>query len=76
MGTQRLVDTKWAALDDAPEEVVRMTNILCLVGRHDWQHRVNKEMGGPDAGYDLCSRCGKEKKAYGKPPSKGVATGF
>lgn len=53
-----------------------MINVLCLLGRHKWQHHVNKEMGGPNAGFDLCARCGKEKKAYGKPPSTGVATGF
>jgi hypothetical protein len=52
--------------------VVALKDIRCVVGRHDWQHHVNKEMGGPAAGYDLCSRCGAEKKVYGKPPSKGV----
>ena len=50
-----------------------MKNILCLVGRHDWQHHVDKEMGGPNARYDLCSRCGTEREGLGKPPSKGVA---
>lgn len=50
-----------------------MKNMLCLLGRHDWQHHVNPEMGGPNAGYDLCARCGTEKKVYGKPPSRGVA---
>lgn len=53
-----------------------MTKVLCLLGRHKWQHHVNREIGGANAGFDLCARCGREKKAYGKPPPTGVATGF
>ena len=55
-----------------------MKNILCLVGRHAWQHHFNEEMGGPNSGYDLCSRCGKEKKSFepGNPSFKGPLGGF
>jgi hypothetical protein len=51
-----------------------MKNVMCLLGRHSWQHHVNPEMGGPGAGYDLCRRCGHEKKAYGPPThaSRGI----
>jgi hypothetical protein len=51
-----------------------MKNVMCLLGRHSWQHHVNHEMGGPSAGYDLCRRCGREKKVYGGPShaSRGI----
>ncbi len=44
-----------------------MKRVLCFLGRHDWQRHVNHEASGPDANYDLCSRCGKEKKQFGPP---------
>ena len=51
-----------------------MRNVLCLVGRHSWQHHVNHEMGGRAAGYDLCRRCGRERPTYdgGNPSFKGL----
>ncbi len=51
-----------------------MKNVLCLVGRHEWQHQVNTERGGPGSGFDLCRRCGTEKKSYGPPShaSRGI----
>ncbi len=49
-----------------------MKHTHCVVGRHDWQHHVSKELGGPGAGHDLRSRRGAETRVYGKPPSKGV----
>lgn len=54
-----------------------MKNVLCLVGRHSWQHHVNHEMGGRAAGFDLCSRCGKERASYdkGNPSFKGPLIG-
>ena len=54
---------------------VPMHRVLCLVGIHHWEHHVNREMGGKGAGFDLCSRCGREKKAYdegGNPGFKGL----
>ena len=44
-----------------------MRALRCLLGRHDWEHKHNPEVGGPGGGYDVCSRCGKEKPAYDAP---------
>ena len=54
-----------------------MRHVLCLVGVHHWEHHVNHEMGGKNSGYDLCSRCGREKKSYegGNPSFKGPLIG-
>jgi len=52
-----------------------MGKILCLVGLHSWQHGHNPEVGGPGGDFEVCSRCGKEKKVYGKPPPTGVGGG-
>ena len=51
-----------------------MGRILCLVGIHHWEHHVNHEMGGRAAGYDVCTRCHKEKSSYegGNPAFKGL----
>jgi hypothetical protein len=45
----------------------------CYLGRHIWRHEVNPEMGGPRAGYDVCSRCGKERNEY--EPNDGTGIG-
>jgi hypothetical protein len=42
-----------------------MTNILCLVGKHNWSRQNNPEVSGADGVYCVCIRCGKEKKEYG-----------
>jgi len=54
-----------------------MRHVLCLAGIHRWEHHVNREMGGKGSGYDLCSRCGREKKSYegGNPSFKGPLVG-
>ena len=54
-----------------------MRHVLCLVGVHHWEHHVNREMGGKGATYDLCARCGREKKSYegGNPSFKGPLIG-
>jgi hypothetical protein len=54
-----------------------MRHVLCLVGAHHWEHHVNREMGGKGGTYDLCTRCGREKKSYdGSNPSfKGPLVG-
>ena len=55
-----------------------MRRVMCLVGIHHWEHHVNREMGGKNAGYDLCSHCGREKKSYekgGNPGFKGPLVG-
>lgn len=41
-----------------------MRHVLCLVGHHHWEHHINRETSGAGGGYDLCSRCGREKKSY------------
>ena len=55
-----------------------MRRVMCLVGIHRWEHHVNREMGGKNAGYDLCAHCGREKKSYeegGNPGFKGPLVG-
>ena len=57
---------------------VQMRRVLCLVGIHRWEHHVNREVAGRGGGYDLCSHCGREKKAYdegGNPGFKGPLVG-
>ena len=49
-----------------------MKALSCYLGRHRWRHEVNPEMGGPEAGYDVCSRCGKERNVYGKNDGTGI----
>ena len=49
-----------------------MKALRCYLGRHRWRHEVNPEMGGPEAGYDLCSRCGKERNVYEKHDGTGM----
>ena len=48
-----------------------MGRLLCLIGRHDWEHQRNPNVGGAGAGFDLCRRCHKEKAVYGGLPGKG-----
>jgi hypothetical protein len=49
--------------------------LLCTVGRHDWERRVNPEASGKDGVYQVCSRCGTEKPGYG-PPTGGQTVGM
>ena len=37
--------------------------LLCRIGRHNWAHLRNPEVGGARAHYDLCRRCGRERSA-------------
>lgn len=34
--------------------------LSCLVGRHDWVQRRNPDVGGPQAVWLQCRRCGRE----------------
>ena len=55
-----------------------MRRLLCRLGIHHWEHHVNRGVSGPDAGFDLCSHCGREKKRYeerGNPAAKGPLIG-
>jgi hypothetical protein len=52
-----------------------MRSMLCRLGRHAWVQKRNAEVGGAEAVYEQCTRCGKERRKYGKPPSTGVAAG-
>ena len=45
-----------------------MGPLRCLLGRHRWEPRRNPEVGGADANYDVCSRCGKERAKFGPRP--------
>ena len=55
-----------------------MHRVLCLLRVHHWEHHVNREVSGRSGAYDLCSRCGREKKSYeegGNPSFKGPLVG-
>ncbi|WP_377639802.1 hypothetical protein [Oryzobacter terrae] len=41
-----------------------MTRLSCLVGVHRWERHVNREVPGRGGGYDLRSRCGRERQGY------------
>jgi hypothetical protein len=51
-----------------------MRSWLCLLGRHDWEHKRNPEVGGAAADYEQCVRCGKERSTY-EPPAPGSVAG-
>jgi hypothetical protein len=38
--------------------------LLCRLGRHLWALRRNPEMGGREALYEDCRRCGRERTTY------------
>jgi hypothetical protein len=46
-----------------------MKALTCYLWRHSWQHRRNPEVGGAQADYEVCSRCGKERNRYEKDRS-------
>ena len=50
-----------------------MRRLMCLIGRHRWEHHINREASGPGGGYDLCARCGRERNVY--EPGKGPVGG-
>lgn len=45
-----------------------MGRLLCMLGRHAWEHHTNPEVGGSVAAYDVCSRCHKERDSYDPAP--------
>ena len=51
-----------------------MGRLLCRLGRHEWRHERNPEMGGPRAVFERCVHCGKERAGYDPPPPTGIAT--
>jgi hypothetical protein len=42
--------------------------LLCHLGRHRWAHHRNPEVGGKDAVFERCRRCGRERQGYEAPP--------
>lgn len=46
--------------------------LLCRLGRHAWRHQRSPDVSGAGAHYEVCTRCNKEKKTYGKPPWTGL----
>ena len=44
------------------------SRLLCRFGRHWWATRRNPEVGGKDAVYETCRRCGRERQGYYPPP--------
>jgi len=49
-----------------------MKAVTCYLGRHTWRHQRNPEMGGPQADYEVCTRCGKERNRYDKKDGTGI----
>jgi hypothetical protein len=47
---------------------------LCHLGAHWWILRRNPEMGGKDALYEECRRCGRERTLY-LPKDQGAIWG-
>jgi hypothetical protein len=50
------------------------SRLLCAAGRHHWALRRNPEMGGRDALYEDCRRCGRERTTY-DPRDQGAVWG-
>ena len=44
-----------------------VARVLCRLGRHMWATRRNPEVGGPQAQYETCRRCGTERQTYDVP---------
>jgi len=49
--------------------------LLCHLGRHRWAQHRNAEVGGKDAVFELCRRCGRERQGYEAPPPGSVLGG-
>ena len=52
------------------------SRVLCRLGRHLWAVRRNPEVGGPQALYQTCRRCGSERQTYDVPEATGSAWGW
>jgi hypothetical protein len=52
------------------------SRVLCRLGRHLWATRRNPEVGGRQAQYETCRRCGSERTTYDVPEVTGGAWGW
>ena len=50
------------------------SRVLCRLGLHRWALRRNPEMGGREALYEDCRRCGRERTTY-DPRDQGAVWG-
>jgi hypothetical protein len=66
-----------AALAPIQEKAMHRTRgwLLCHLGRHVWTQRRNPDVGGKDAVFLLCLRCGRERQGYEAPPPGSVLGG-
>jgi hypothetical protein len=72
-----------AAVADAPSTLIEenaMTQtlqswLLCHAGWHRWEQHRNPEVGGRDAVFQLCARCGRERQGYEPPPPGAIVGG-
>jgi hypothetical protein len=48
--------------------------LLCRAGAHRWALRRNPELGGREALYEDCRRCGRERTTY-DPHDQGAVWG-
>jgi hypothetical protein len=63
--------------DDLRRAVNRLrSRVQCRLGRHLWATRRNPEVGGPDAVFQTCRRCGSERQQYDVPRATGSAWGW
>ena len=49
--------------------------LLCHLGRHRWVQHRNPEVGGKDAVFQLCLRCGRERQGHEVPPPGAIVGG-
>ncbi len=81
----RVLTSAWAlrtALDPAAlapiqEKAEHRTRgwLLCHLGRHLWAQHRNPEVGGKDAVFEQCRRCGRERQGHEPPPPGSVLGG-
>jgi hypothetical protein len=50
------------------------SRLLCRLGVHRWVLRRNPELGGREALYEDCRRCGRERTTY-DPRDQGAVRG-
>jgi len=61
----------WTSRGDQ-RTVDSMKAVTCYLRRHTWRHQRNPDMGGPQADYEVCTRCGKERNSYDKKDGTGI----
>jgi len=50
------------------------SRLLCRSGRHLWATRRNPEVGGKDALFETCRRCGTDRPQYESPSVRAMGS--